>query len=54
MANSKPKRHKTQGTGQIPAEMIKARERTICSEIHKLINSVCNKEELPEELKESR
>jgi hypothetical protein len=27
--------------------------RTICSEVHKLMNSVYNKEELPEEWKES-
>jgi len=33
--------------------MIKAGGRTICSEIHKLINSIWNKEELPEEWKES-
>jgi len=38
---------------QIPAELIRAGGRTICSEIHKLINSVWNKEVLPEEWKES-
>jgi sorting nexin-29 len=38
---------------KIPAELIKAGGRTIRSEIHKLINSIWNKEELPEQLKES-
>jgi len=38
---------------QIPAELIKAEGRTISSEIHKLINSIWNKEELPEKWKES-
>jgi len=33
--------------------MIKARSRTICYEIHTLIISIWNKEELPEEWKES-
>jgi len=33
--------------------LIKARGRTICSKIHKLINSVWNKEELPEQWQES-
>ena len=54
MALAKLKRHKSQCTEQIPTELIKVGERKIRSEIHKLINSVCNKEELPEELKESR
>ena len=34
-------------------ELIKAGDRTLYSEIHKLINSSWNKEELPEEWKES-
>jgi hypothetical protein len=38
---------------QIPAELIKAGGRTIRFEIHKLINSIWNKEELPEQWKES-
>jgi hypothetical protein len=37
-------RHKSQGIDQIPAEFIKAGGRTIPSEIHKLSNSVWNKE----------
>jgi len=38
---------------QIPSELIKAGGRTFSSEIHKNITSVWNKEELPEEWKES-
>ena len=49
----KLKRHKSPGTGQIPAELIKARGRRIRFEIHKLINSIWNKKEMPEEWKES-
>jgi len=41
------KTHNSPGTDQIPAEVIKAGGRTIHSEIHKLFNSVWNKEELP-------
>jgi len=40
MAIEKLKGHKSLGTDQIPSELIKARGRTICSEIHKLINSI--------------
>ena len=36
-----------------PAEMIKAKGRTICCEIHKLINSIWNKVGLFDEGKES-
>jgi len=52
MAIEKLKRHKSQGTNKIPAEMIQAGGRSIRSEIHKLINSIWNKEELSEEWKE--
>ena len=38
---------------QIPAELIKAGGRSIYYEIHKLIISIRNVEELPEEWKES-
>ena len=37
---------KSPGIDQIPAELIKAGGRTIHSGIHKLINSIWNKEEL--------
>jgi hypothetical protein len=45
--------HKLSGIDQIPAELIKARGRTICLEIHKLVTSIWKKEELPGEWKES-
>ena len=41
------------GIDEIPAELIKARGGTILYEIHKLIISIWNKEELPEEWNES-
>jgi hypothetical protein len=40
MTSEKLKRHKSPGTDQIPAELIKGGGRTIRSEIHKLINSI--------------
>ena len=43
--------HQSPGIDQIPAEMIKAGGRTIYSEIHKPINSIWNKENLPEKWK---
>jgi hypothetical protein len=49
LATEKLKSNKSPGIDQIPAELIKARCRTIHGEIHKLIISVWNKEELPEE-----
>jgi len=45
----KLRRHKSLGTNEIPAELLKARGRTIHSEIHKLIKFLWNKEELSEE-----
>jgi len=53
MAIEKLKRHNSPGIDQIPAELIKAGGRTICSEIHKLFNLIWNDEELPGEWKES-
>jgi len=53
LAIEKLKSHKSPGIDQIPAELIKARGRTIRCAIHKLIISIWNKEELPEERKES-
>jgi len=52
LAIEKLKNHKSPGTDQIPVELIKAGGRTICGEIHKLIISIWNKEELPDEWKE--
>jgi len=53
MAVEKVKTNKSSGTDHIPAELMKAGGRTIRSEIHKLINSIWYKEELPEEWKKS-
>ena len=53
MAIDKLKSHKSSGTDQIPAELIKAGGRKFCLEIHKLIISIWKKEKLPEEWKES-
>jgi len=49
----KLKSHKSPGIVPIPAELIKTEGRKICPEIHKLIISIWNKEELPEEWKKS-
>jgi hypothetical protein len=49
MAIEKLKRYKSPGIDQIPAELIKAGGSKICSEIHKLIISIWNKEELPDQ-----
>jgi hypothetical protein len=46
------KRYKSPGIYQIPAELIQAGGNTLRSEIHKLINCIWNKEELPEQWKE--
>jgi hypothetical protein len=53
IAIEKLKTLKSPGIDQIPAELIKAEGRTIRSESHKLINSIWNKVELPEQWKES-
>ena len=53
LAIEKLKSHKSPGTDQIPAELIKAGGRTIRYAIYKLFIATWNKEELPEEWKES-
>jgi len=53
LAIYKLKSYKSPGFDQIPAEMIKVEDRTMCLEIHKLITSIWKKEKLPEECKES-
>jgi len=53
LAIEKLKSHKSPGIDPIPAELMKAGSRTICYEIHKVTISMWNKEELPEEWKES-
>jgi hypothetical protein len=52
LAIEKLKSHKSTDIDQIPAEFIKAGDRTIHSDIHKLIISTWNKQKLPEEWKE--
>jgi len=46
------KRYKLLGIYQIPAEIIQAGNRRLHSELHELINSMCNKGRLHQELKE--
>ena len=53
LAIEKLKSHKPPGIDQIPTEVIKAGSRTNFQEIHKLIISIWNKEELSEKWKES-
>jgi len=53
LAIEKLKSHKSPDIDQISTEFVQAGGRTICYEIHKLIISIWNKEELPEEWKES-
>ena len=48
MAIEKLKRHKSPCIEQIQAELMKAEGSTICSVIHKLINSIWSKERLSE------
>jgi hypothetical protein len=52
-AIGKLKSYKSPGTDQIPTELIKAGGETLYSEIHRLICSIWNKEELPQQWKES-
>jgi hypothetical protein len=53
MAMEKLKSYKSLGTDQIPAELIKAGGSTIRSEIHKLINSIWNKDNFSDDRKNS-
>jgi hypothetical protein len=47
------RKYKSPGSDQIPAEVIQAGAETLLSAIHKLTNSVWNKEELHGQWKES-
>jgi hypothetical protein len=47
------KRYKSPGSIQIPAELIQTEGETLRSKIHKLINSIWNKEEVCDQWKES-
>jgi hypothetical protein len=53
IAIGKLESYKSPGTDQIPAGLIKAGGEILCAEIHKLICSIWNKEELPQQWKES-
>jgi hypothetical protein len=53
VATGKLKRYKSRGVDGTPAELIQAGGETLCSEIHKLIKLIWNKEELPHQWKES-
>jgi hypothetical protein len=45
--------YKSPGSDQIAAKLIQTEGETLFPELHKLINSVWNKEELPDQWKES-
>jgi hypothetical protein len=53
IAITKLKKYKSPSSDQIPAELIQAVSEMLLSAIHKLLNSVSNKEELPDHWKES-
>jgi hypothetical protein len=53
IAIAKLRKYKSPGSGEIAAELIQAGGEILLSAIHKLINSVWNKEELPDQWKES-
>jgi hypothetical protein len=50
---AKLKRYKSPGTDQIPAGLIHAKCRTLCSEINKIINPIWNTKASPSEMEES-
>jgi hypothetical protein len=52
VAIAKMKSYKLPGNNYILAELLQAGGETLLSEIHKLINSIWNKEELPDQWKE--
>jgi hypothetical protein len=53
MAIAKLNKYASPGSEQILAQLIQAGDETLQSEIHKLVNSIWNKEELPDQRKES-
>jgi hypothetical protein len=53
IAIPKLKNYKSPGSDNIMAELFQARNETLLSVIHKLITSICNKEELPNQWTES-
>jgi hypothetical protein len=52
-AIAKLKKFKSPGSDQIPSKAIQAGSETLLSAIHKLINYIWDKEELPDQWKES-
>jgi hypothetical protein len=52
LAIAKLRKNKSPGCDQIPAELIQAGDEILLSAIHKLTNSVWNKEEFPDQWKE--
>jgi hypothetical protein len=48
IAAGKFKQSYSSGAEQIPAELIQTRREILRSKIHTLVNSICNKEQLPE------
>jgi hypothetical protein len=53
MAVEKLKRYKSPGSEKIRAVLIQVVGRAVCSEYHKLINSIWNREEFSQQWKES-
>jgi hypothetical protein len=53
IAIGKLKSYESPGTDNISAELIKAGGETLYSEIHRLISCIWNKEELPQQWKQS-
>jgi hypothetical protein len=53
IATAKLKKHKSSGSDQIPIELIQAGGETLLSTIHKFVNYIWNKEELPDQWNES-
>jgi hypothetical protein len=51
-AIAKLKKYESPGSDQIPSELIQAGGEMLLSAIHKLINSIWDKEELPDQWKE--
>jgi hypothetical protein len=53
IAVAKLKKYKFPGSDQIPTELIQAGGEMLLSAIHKLVTSIWNKEQLPDQWKES-
>jgi hypothetical protein len=53
IAFAKLKRYKSPGSDLFPAELIQVGGEILCSKIHKLINSIWNKEKMPNQWQKS-